>query len=109
MVMRYNGIEIDRTTRTVRHRERICYFGTSRRNRSWEMLEALVMGGGVSNAQLFWFVYGDDPEGGPLYGPKIFDVQMSRLKSVFNKLDLDLRSTKIAGVRFSELTPKHRF
>jgi hypothetical protein len=108
MVVRYNGVEIDRSAGVVKHRGRQ-YRAQRRRLRTFRMLEALVLGGGMSNAQLFWAVYGDDADGGPMEGPHIFWIMLCKSNPLFEHLDFDLRSTKIAGVMFHELFPKHRF
>lgn len=105
MVIRVRGIEIDRNRKTIVYQnnsrsfykngdtfDRVCYF---------------ILGGGVSLEMAFYRFYGGDPEGGPLNGPQIFNTLLDQWQERFlNKLDLEWRSYKIAGVSFYEIIPK---
>ncbi len=65
-----------------------------------------ILGGCVSFEMAFFYIYGDDPEGGPEMGPHIFNVLLARWQQTFlRKLDLEWRSHKIAGVSFYEIVP----
>jgi hypothetical protein len=107
-VVRFNGIEIDPATCAIRHRGR--EWKTWRKNSQvFLTIEALIIGGGMSTAQLFWRVFGHDPDGGPMEGPHIFHIRFNQWRPIFEKLDLELRMVKLAGVAFYQLVPIHRF
>lgn len=112
MVIRYNDITIDRKKRTIRHRER-CYQFDGRRSGSFDMgfqtICYLILSGGASAEMVFWHVYGDDIEGGPDLGPQIVLVALCQWKhGIFDRLNLEWRSWKIAGVSFYEIVPKYQ-
>jgi hypothetical protein len=114
-MIRYRGITIDRSTRTITHRGRAHTFQESKRGRGesvvFKSLVYLILGGAVSREQLFWHIYGNDPEGGPIDGYHIFDIHFQRWEKeqrYFSKLDLELRAQKISGVMFYELVPTYQ-
>lgn len=110
-MIRCNGIEIDRARRIITHRDRFRHFVSSKPRDTesivFQSFVYLILGGGVSTAQLFWHVYGNDPEGGPNRGPDIFCTRFHQWECVghFRALDLELISWKIAGVIFYEIVP----
>jgi hypothetical protein len=108
VVIRYNGIEIDSRAQEVRHRGRVwsaCREETS----TFVGLQSLICGGGLSTAQLFWIMYGDDPEGGPDLGHHVIHIRLCQWRKFFEALALELRRVKTAGVIFYSLEPAHRF
>lgn len=115
-MIRYKGIEIDRDRGIIRHRGRErkfhCYKKNGRDGESiqFKTMVYMILGGGVSIQQMFWHVWADDPEGGPLEGPHVFNVYFAqwRQRGVFWKLDLDLRTTKISGVTFYHVEPTYQ-
>lgn len=105
-MIRHNGIEIDTKARTIAHMgetrqfdkticfEKICYF---------------IFGGGVSLEMAFNQFYGNDPEGGPLAGPRQFNIFLHQWQDRFlSTLQLEWRSYVIAGVTFYEIVSKHQ-
>lgn len=112
-VIRYRGIEIDRKKQTVSHCGFVREFpytsgGRRKYNTPTKTFESwcyLILSGGVSREQLFWHIYGNDESGGPLDGPHIFHVRFCVWRPDFDRLKLDLVSSKTAGVMFYELRP----
>jgi hypothetical protein len=106
-MVRHNGIEIDPGERSIRHRGRKWTTHT-KNSQVYRGLEALIIGGGLSTAQLFWIVFGHDSDGGPIEGPHIFHIRFQQWRTIFERLDLELQKTKISGVSFYQLVPKYR-
>lgn len=107
-MVRHNGIEIDPGERSIRHRGQK-WTTLQKNSQVYRSIEALIIGGGLSTAQLFWIVFGHDPDGGPMEGPHVFFIRFNQWKPIFKQLDLELRKTKIVGVMYYELVPVHRF
>ena len=116
MTIRYNGITINRERRTIAHRGQFAVFAGARseaskpipereESRRFKIACQLILGSGASMQQIFWHLYADDPDGGPLEGPHLIHIVMCQMKPVFDKLDLTMRSVKIAGVSYYELVP----
>ncbi len=108
MVIRYKGIEVDPVGLEMRHRGRK-WTPLRKKSLTFRGLQSLICGGGLSTAQLFWIMYGNDPEGGPDAGHHILLIWFCKWKDIFKQLDLELHSVKIAGVLFYRLEPTHRF
>jgi len=109
MVIRCNGIEIDRKTRTVTHLGARYIFPTHKRSVRDKVFYHLVLGGGISLEMMFYLIYGDDPEGGPLGGPHYFLILLNQMeKSFFDYLQVEWRVWRIAGVNFYCIVPKHQ-
>lgn len=107
-MVRHNGIELVPDARTIRHRGR--EWRSHRENSQvYRAIEALILGGELSLPQLFWIVFGHDPEGGPNEGPHIFCIRFGQWRPIFKQLDLEMRKTRIASVTFYQLVPVHRF
>jgi hypothetical protein len=112
-VITCNGIEIDRMQCVITHRNRSRWFRSPRieldESILFKSLTYLILGGGVSRAQLFWHIYGNDPEGGPIAGPQIFSIRFYQWaeQGIFRHLDLQLRTQRISGVSFYELVPTY--
>lgn len=112
-MIRHNGIEIDKATRTITHRGRTRQFQEhivgEGHSIVFKSLAHLILGGSISRAQLFWFIYGDDPDGGPDKGPQLFCIRFHQWETqgIFRELDLEMRRVKIAGVVFYELVPTY--
>ena len=108
MVIRYNGIEIDSRSQEITHRGR--RWSSCRENTSTFVgLQSLICGGGLSTAQMFWIMYGDDPDGGPDLGHHVVHIRLTQWRPFFAALALELRKVKLAGVIFYSLEPKHEF
>lgn len=112
MVIRYNGITIDREKRTVSHNKKSYTFSCVRRRKvdvTFRLLLHLVCGPGLSVTELFNLIYADDPDGGPLEGPHILLVNLNQLeKRVLAPLDLEWRAWRLAGVNFYCVVPKYQ-
>ncbi len=112
MVVRYNGITIDRKKRTIKHRARFYQFDARRKagfDLVFQSICYLILSGGASAEMVFWHVYGGDPDGGPDAGTKVILIGLSQWKHfVLDKLDLEWRAWKIAGVSFYEIVSKYQ-
>jgi hypothetical protein len=107
-MIRHNGIVIDRKAQSITHRG-ATWRPQQRRSpaRMFRAISMLILGGGVSTHQLFWHVYGDCKDGGPLAGPQIFNVCLCMWLPIFEQLQLEVRKERTAGVSFFRLVPKH--
>ena len=83
MVIRCNGIEIDRKARTVTHCGERYIFNYSRANVRFRAFLDLVLSGGLSLEQLFDRIYGNDPNGGPESGPHYFLIVLNQWEKKF--------------------------
>lgn len=104
-MIRHNGIVLNCRERSITHR------GVTWRmhQHRFRALAMLILGDGVSMEQLFFHIYGDREDGGPLAGPHIFQVHFHHWRPIFAQLHLEMRKMKIAGVTFYCLIPKHQF
>jgi hypothetical protein len=109
VVIRYNGIELDRKNRTVTHLDETYVFQRHPRSVRFELFCHLVLGGGLSMHMLFDLFYQDDPEGGPIEGPHYFLIVLNHMeKSFFDRLQVEWRAWRIAGVNFYCIVPKQQ-
>jgi hypothetical protein len=108
VVIRYNGIEIDSGAQEIRHRGRK-WAACRKETTTFLGLQSLICGGGLSTAQMFWIMYGDDPDGGPDLGYRVVGIRLNQWRPFFGALALELRKVKTAGVVFYSLEPKHEF
>lgn len=105
-MVRHNGISIDMKARTIAHRDIVRSFNTKT---IFEKVCYFILGGGVSVEMAFFKFYGDDPEGGPLEGTKVINIQLDQWQHRFlTAMELEWRSHKIAGVSFYEIVPKFK-
>jgi hypothetical protein len=110
VVIRYNGIEISREEFRVSHMGETHQFMPKDRNRLFEVFCYVLLSGGVSKEQIFYHLYANDPEGGPLEGPHIFHILINKMeKTFFDRLQIEWRSWRISGVNFYSIVPKHQF
>jgi hypothetical protein len=104
-----NGILIDRQNKTISHAgETHCFVVKGVRNPCYKRFNALVyliLAGGASREQVFWHLYANDADGGPLAGPSVVSVWLTQSKSLLDKLQLETRHTRIANVMFYEIVP----
>lgn len=112
-MIRCNGIAIDVPNRTITHRSRVGQFKSAKNNieqpaHRFKIMAYLILGGGVSKQQIFWHLYANDSEGGPLEGTHVIDIVFCQLKAAISELDLEMRATKVAGITFYELVPIFR-
>lgn len=108
MVIRYDRIELDRENRTVTHRGQTHRFNKGN-NVQFKLFCHLLLGAGLSLEMLFQMIYGDDPDGGPMEGPHYFLIALNHMeKRWMNRLELEWRVWRIAGVNFYAIVPKHR-
>jgi hypothetical protein len=115
MVIRYNGIEIDREAMTIRHRGHL-YEATERRadgrggrrgqHVQFPAFQHLILGGGLSVWQLFDMVYGDLKSGGPDDGPHIFWVAFVAWNPVYRSLGLVMHHESRGGLKRYQLIPE---
>lgn len=105
-MIRYKGIVIDQKQRSITHRG-VTWRQRARRDDAvmFRSVAMLILGNGVSKDQLFWHIYGDDPEGGPIDGPHVFDIRFAMWRKLFASLQLELRRVKTAGVFYFCLVP----
>lgn len=102
MIM-HKGIRIDQTERTISRFNIVTKFGSGN---SFEGVCHLILGGGMSKEMLFWHLYSNDPEGGPIAGPPMLAVRMNQwIKRYLRNLRLEIRSERIASVDFYEIVP----
>jgi hypothetical protein len=105
-----NGIELDRANKTVTHAGESYAWRPQDVNRAFDTFCFVLLSDGVSKEQVFFHIYGDDPDGGPLEGPHIFHIVLNRLdKEFFDRLQIEWRSWRIAGVHFYSIVPRHQF
>ena len=101
---RHNGIVINRKWKTITHRG-VTWRPMADRALAFHAMTMMILGNGVSRRQLFSHVYGHRPDGGPLHGPKVFDVHFNHWKPVFAMLQLELHRVKVAGEMLFSLAP----
>lgn len=110
MVIRYNGIDLDRVNRRVVHAGESHQFAMKEDHKLFDTFCFVLLSGGVSKEQMFFHIYHDDPDGGPLEGPHIFHIMLNKLeKTFFDRLEIEWRAWRIAGVNFYSIVPKHQF
>lgn len=111
MVIRYNGITIDREKRTISHGEQSYTFLGKRRGSdvSFPMLCHMVLGPGLSVHEMFDLIYREDPDGGPIEGPHMLLVTLNQMeKKCLKKLGLEWRAWRIASVNFYCIVPTYQ-
>jgi hypothetical protein len=106
-MVRHNGIEIDMKNRIITHLGESKTFGTG--PRSFEKVCYFILSGGVTREAAFEHFYADDPNGGPLAGPQIFNTKLAQWQYLFmNRLQLEWRGYVVAGISFYEIVSKHQ-
>ena len=109
MVIRFNGIEVDRKKRTVSHAGESYIFRNINGGVAFKSFCYFLLGDGVSLAQAFFHVYGDDPDGGPIEGPCYFVIRLAQWQRLFlDRMGLEYRVFIISGVRFYHIVPKYQ-
>ncbi len=100
-MIKYNGITIDRALRTIAYRGRTHQFkGPLTRNIKFDIACSLLLDAGVSKEMLFWRIFGNDLDGGPLSGESHIQVTLNHVAQDFARLRIEIRSWRIAGVTF---------
>jgi hypothetical protein len=103
-----NGIELDRKRGTVTHMGEF-YTRHKASCLSLKLFSFVLLSNGVSPKQAFCHVYGADPAGGPLIWPHIFHIMLNQMeKRFFDRLQIEWRSWRIAGVNFYSIVPRHQ-
>lgn len=105
-MIRHDDIVIDRKERTIAIGDR--FYAFDRRDVSsyhkgsimFDTFSYMILKRHASRQELFAYIYGDNKEGGPLAGPKIFDIQICNWKHVFAALGLKLIREKKNGVQY---------
>ena len=100
-MIRYRDIEINRKLRIIRRDNRAIRL----RQRSFELTCALLLGGGMTSAEIFDQMYGYDPDGGPLFGSGIIATMICHLRKRFCKLGLLLCTGSKGGEKSYWLEP----
>lgn len=111
MVIRTDGIEIDRVRQIIRHRSVEKRFSRAYVSghqpvmfRTWE---ALILGEHTRES-LFNLLYSSDENGGPNQGYNILNVRMSMWKADFKKMEFDWIRNKRGGIVHWRLVPTKR-
>jgi len=110
ILITHNGITIDRRKRIITHNGEVHQFGYPRKGCDllFETACHLILGSGFSVNEIFFKVYGEDPEGGPNEGPQIIHVVISQMITMFlTKLGLECRGWRIAGVNYYCIVSKY--
>jgi hypothetical protein len=106
-MIRYDGIEIDTIERTITHAGVTKKFDNG--SRSFEKVCYFILGDRVTLEAAFNRFYGDDPDGGPIAGPQVFNIDLNRWQHLYlNRLRLEWRGYVVAGTSFYEIVPKRR-
>ena len=103
-MIRYDGITINRKLRAISYGDKTRVFS---QGRTFEKISFFILSGGASCEMAFARFDAEDEDGGPLSGPRIYQVKMRQWQTQFlDYLDLEVRSYVIAGVSFYEIVPK---
>lgn len=103
----HNGIAIDRKTHTITHNFNSRHFtgkyngGRQLMFRTWE---AMILGD-MSAAELFECLYGEDPNGGPMFGLHIFYVRIAQWEPELKRMQLRIIRDKRAGQTYYKMVP----
>lgn len=103
----HNGIMIDRKTHTIEHNfNRRVFTGKFNGGRQvmFRTWEAMILGE-MSNHELFHHVYGNEPDGGPLFGVHIFYVRFAQWDSELKRMQLKIIRDKRAGNVHYKMVP----
>ena len=106
-MIRHNGITLDESAWQIKLDDRVVDFTNLNGlgKVQFRFVKYLLLAGptGVTREALFDHVYGDDPEGGPLYGHHIFDVMLIQCKKHFASLGVECRRERRAGKMYLRL------
>jgi hypothetical protein len=112
VVIRHNGIVIDKDKRTIEVHGYSHAFGNggphSYQNEgvAFKTISYLLLSGSRTRRELFEYIYGHCAEGGPNAGPDIFNnhwINWSRPNGILDNLGLKLVREKRAGEMYFQL------
>lgn len=98
-MIRFGNITIDRRTHTITHGALSRKWQMSHRDDrtngvGFAIMTHLLLGGGMNREQIFEATYGEQADGGPLYGLEIVRIVIANLEPEIEKLGLALRTSR---------------
>ena len=110
MVIRHNGIVIDRQAQTIFHNGFTRHFRATKNsayskhgNLFFEAVGFMMLNGWTSRDQLFHHLYGGDPDGGPECGVHMLDVRLPQWRASLGRLGLEIVREKRGGVQYFKI------
>lgn len=93
-MIRFDGVEIDRANKIVRHAGKEMRF---RRQESWKLVCALLLSNGLTAEELFEHIYGDREDGGPIRHYKQIQKMLCLLREKAGSAHLRVHKFKTTG------------
>jgi hypothetical protein len=103
-MIRFGRVCIDRKNKVIANGELSHQFclaalcpSTNREWATFDMIQHLLLSGGISRRRLVDFLYGDREDGGPENQWDAVSVMLCHAKPILAALGMELRSEKVAG------------